>query len=120
MPEMPPDKELENIRQKFPLILIKMIPKGTPLKDWSKTVKRMEKHYSESIYSKLYSGLDCLYLLTRKEKTSKGDCIKKNEVDQLEKNLMQTQKLLEEKLDDELVQLAKADIESLKKKLRFI
>ena len=64
VPEMPRDKELESIRQKFSLVLIKTIPRGTPLKDWSKTVKRMEKHYSESIYSKLYSALHCLTILT--------------------------------------------------------
>ena len=64
VPEMPRDKELESIRQKFSLVLIKTIPRGTPLKDWSKTVKRMEKHYSESIYSKLYSALHYLTVLT--------------------------------------------------------
>ncbi|GIT09282.1 MAG: hypothetical protein CM1200mP30_29120 [Pseudomonadota bacterium] len=37
----------------FLWVLIKIFPRGTPLKDWSKTVKQMEKHYSESIYSKL-------------------------------------------------------------------
>jgi|LUMD01.1.fsa_nt_gb hypothetical protein len=59
VPEMPQDDELENFRQKFPLLLVKMLPSGTPLKDWSKEVKRMEKHYAESIYSKLYAALHC-------------------------------------------------------------
>ncbi|GIT70319.1 MAG: hypothetical protein Ct9H300mP28_01330 [Pseudomonadota bacterium] len=70
---MPRDEELESIRQKFTLVLIKMIPKRTPLKDWSKTVKRMEKHYSESIYSKLYSTLHCLSVLASEEHKSKEE-----------------------------------------------
>ena len=71
VPEIPMDEELEIIRQKFPLIMIKMIPKGTPLKDWSKTVKQMENHYSESIYSKLYSALHCLSVLTSERDNQK-------------------------------------------------
>ena len=55
--------------------------------------------------------------LSKKFSSLEQVIIKKNEVDQLEKNLMQTQELLEEKLDDELVELAKDDIDSLKKKL---
>ena len=88
VPEMPRDKELESIRQKFSLGLIKTIPRGTPLKDWSKTVKRMEKHYSESIYSKLYSALHCLTVLTGEENISKEDSIKKNEAGQQLKKLV--------------------------------
>ena len=79
VPEIPHDDELKNIRQKFPLILIKMIPKGTPLKDWSKTVKQMEKHYSESIYSKLHLALYYLCLLTCQENKSKEGNVKTNE-----------------------------------------
>jgi len=86
--EVPLDEELESIRQKFPLVLIKAIPRGIPLKDWSKTVKRMEKHYSESIYSKLYSALHCLTLLTGKENISKEDSIKTNEAGQRLKQLL--------------------------------
>ena len=90
VPEMPMDNELERVRKKFPLVLIKMIPKGTPLKDWSKTVKRMEKHYSESIYSKLYLALHCLSILTNEKKDSKEDSIKKVEAIKLLKNLLAT------------------------------
>ena len=80
--------DIGNIRHKFILVLIKMIPKGTPLKDWSKTVQQMEKHYSDSIYSKIYSALYCLSLLTSKEHNSKGESIKKSEaVKLLKKNL---------------------------------
>jgi len=61
---------------------MKMIPKRTPLKDWSKTVKQMEKHYSESIYSKLYSALHCLTLLTSTENISKKNSFKTNETEQ--------------------------------------
>ena len=88
VPEMPRDEELESIRQKFPLVLIKMIPKRTPLKDWSKTVKRMEKHYSESIYSKLYSALHCLSVLTSEEHKSKEESIKTSDAEQRLKKLL--------------------------------
>ena len=88
VPEIPRDKRLENIRHKFSLVLIKMIPRGTPLKDWSKTVKRMEKHYSESIYSKLYSALHCLTVLTGEKNISKGNNIKTNEAGQQLKKLL--------------------------------
>ncbi len=89
VPDMPYDKELKNIRQKFPLVMIKMIPKGTPIKDWSKTVKKMEKNYSTSIYSKLHLALHFLSILTRGENNSKEDNIKTNEtVKRLEKLLV--------------------------------
>ena len=39
---------------------------------------------------------------------------KKNELDQIEKNLIETQDMLKEKLDDELIELAKEDIEKLR------
>ena len=55
--------------------------------------------------------------LSKKFSSLEQVIFKKNEVDQLEKNLMQTQELLKDKLDDELIELAKDDIESLKKKL---
>ena len=92
--EMPLDEKLESIRQKFSLVLIKTIPRETPLKDWSKTVKRMEKHYSESIYSKLYSALHCLTVLTGEENISKEDSIKKNEAGQRLKKLVSVLKLI--------------------------
>ena len=88
VPEIPQAKRLENIRHKFSLVLIKTIPRGTPLKDWSKTVKRMEKHYSESIYSKLYSALHCLTVLTGEENILNEDSTKKNEAGQLLKKLL--------------------------------
>ena len=65
-----------------------MIPKGTPIKDWSKTIIRMEKQYSESIYSKLFLALHCLNLLTNEENNSKENIIKKTEtVNRLKKLL---------------------------------
>ena len=72
VPELPQNSELESIRQRFPLRLIKMLPSGTPLKEWSKEIKRMEKHYAESIYSKLYSALHSLseWTLSRQEESS--------------------------------------------------
>ena len=88
VPEIPRDEQLESIRQKFTLVLIKKIPKRTPLKDWSKTVKRMEKHYSESIYSKLYSALHCLSVLTSEEHKSKEESIKTSDAEQRLKKLL--------------------------------
>ena len=60
VPEMLQNPELKRIRQRFPLRLIKMLPSGTPLKEWSKEIKRLEKNYAESIYSKLYASLHSL------------------------------------------------------------
>ena len=88
LPEIQQDKESKNLHQKFPLVLMKMIPKGTPLKDWSKTVQKMEKHYSESIFSKLYLALHYLSLLISREKNLKTDHIKKNEIEQRLKKLL--------------------------------
>lgn len=72
VPELPQNSELESIRQRFPLRLIKMLPSGTPLKEWSKEIKRMEKNYAESSYSKLYSALHSLseWTLSRQEESS--------------------------------------------------
>jgi hypothetical protein len=88
VPGIPRDEKLERIRQKFPLVLTKLIPRRTPLKDWSKTVKRMEKHYSESIYSKIYSALHCLTLLAGTENISKEKSFKTNETGQRLKKLL--------------------------------
>lgn len=56
VPDMPQNPKLNRIRQRFPLNLIKMLPTGTPLKEWSKEIKRLEKNYAESIYSKIYAS----------------------------------------------------------------
>ena len=48
----------------------------------------MEKHYSESIYSKLYSALHCLTVLTDEKNISKEDSIKTNEARQRLKKLL--------------------------------
>ncbi len=79
VPEIGCAEELKDLRETFPLILIKMIPKGTPLKYWSKTVKKMEKNYSESIYSKIYLALHSLNLLTLDINNSNNEFINKNE-----------------------------------------
>ena len=60
VPEMPQNPDLKRIQQRFPLSLIKMLPSGTPLKEWSKEIKRLEKSYAESMYSKLYAALHSL------------------------------------------------------------
>ena len=48
----------------------------------------MEKHYSDSIYSKLYSALDCLALLAGPENISKGNSFKTNETGKRLKKLL--------------------------------
>ncbi|SUZ87744.1 uncharacterized protein METZ01_LOCUS40598 [marine metagenome] len=73
VPEMPLNSELERIRQRFPLRLIKLLPSGTPLKEWSKELKRMEKHYAESFYSKLYSSLHSLSKWTQAQQELRPD-----------------------------------------------
>ena len=73
VPEMPLNSELERIRQRFPLRLIKLLPSGTPLKEWSKELKRMEKHYAESFYSKLYSSLHSLSKWTQAQQELRSD-----------------------------------------------
>ncbi len=86
------DEELKDIHQKFSLFLIKMIPKGTPLKNWSKTVKRMEGNYSESIYSKLYLALHYISILSKEENKSKEDISKTNETIKLLERILKNLK----------------------------
>ena len=72
VPNLPKNQELIRIHQRFPLSLIKMLPTGTPIKEWSKEIKRLEKYYTESIYSKLYAALHSLseWTLALQEKRS--------------------------------------------------
>lgn len=73
VPDIPLNSELETIRKRFPLRLIKLLPPGTPLKEWSKKLKQMEKHYAESFYSKLYSSLHSLSKWTQAQQELKPD-----------------------------------------------
>ena len=73
VPDMPLNSKLEHIRQRFPLRLIKMLPSGTPMKEWSKELKLMEKNYAESFYSKLYSSLHSLSKWTQAPQDLKPD-----------------------------------------------
>ncbi|MBC8259024.1 MAG: hypothetical protein H8E38_08405 [SAR324 cluster bacterium] len=57
VPEVPQNSDLEQLRKNFPLKMIKMLPSGILLKDWSKTIKSIENNYAESLYTKLYSAL---------------------------------------------------------------
>ena len=59
----------KNLKEQFPLLLIKMLPQGTPIREWSKEVKKLEKNYAKSIYTKLYSSLYCFSkgILVQKE-----------------------------------------------------
>ena len=88
VPEIPQNPDLKHIRQKFPLRLVKMLPSGTPLKEWSKEIKQMEKHYAESIYSKLYSALHSLSEWTLALQESKTDDFHESEDGQRLKKLL--------------------------------
>ena len=78
VPELPQNPELKRIRQRFPLSLIKMLPSGTPLKEWSKEIKRLEKNYTESIYSKLYAALHSLSEWTLAFQEKRSDSFKES------------------------------------------
>ena len=78
VPELPHKPELKRIHQRFPLSLIKMLPSGTPLKEWSKEIKRLEKYYTESIYSKLYAALHSLSEWTLAIQEKRGDSFKES------------------------------------------
>ncbi len=57
LPEINNNLDFKNLKERFPLLLIKMLPRGTPIKEWSKEVKKLEINYANSIYSKIYSYL---------------------------------------------------------------
>jgi len=62
---MPQNSELDLLRQKFTFRMIKMLPSGTPLREWSQGIKKIEKYYTESIFSKLYFALYSLSKWTK-------------------------------------------------------
>ena len=88
VPELPQNPELNLIRQRFPLSLIKMLPSGTPLKEWSIEIKRFEKKYTESIYSKLYAALHSLSEWTLAFQEKRSDSFKESADDQRLKKLL--------------------------------
>ena len=88
VPELPQNPELKRIRQRFPLSLIKMLPSGTPLKEWSKEIKRLEKNYGESIYSKLYAALHSLSEWTLAFQEKRSDSFKESADGQRLKKLL--------------------------------
>ena len=88
VPELPQNPELKRIRQRFPLSLIKMLPSGTPLKEWSKEIKRLEKNYTESIYSKLYAALHSLSEWTLAFQEKRSDSFKESADGQRLKKLL--------------------------------
>ncbi|MDE0792147.1 MAG: hypothetical protein OSB08_00735 [SAR324 cluster bacterium] len=88
VPELPQNPELKRIRQRFPLSLIKMLPSGTPLKEWSKGIKRLEKNYTESIYSKLYAALHSLSEWTLAFQEKRSDSFKESADGQRLKKLL--------------------------------
>ena len=88
VPELPQKPELKRIRQRFPLSLIKMLPAGTQLKEWSKEIKRLEKNYTESIYSKLYAALHSLSEWTLAFQDKRSDSFKESADGQRLKKLL--------------------------------
>ena len=88
VPNMPQNSDLRSVKNRFPLILLKLLPPQTPLQDWEKEVKKLELNFSESIYSKIYSTLHNLgqWSLFLKE-LKKGDFIESLEGQRLKKLL---------------------------------
>ena len=62
IPELLNNSDFKKLKKKLPLFLIKFLPKGTPISNWSKEIKKLETNYSSSIYSKIYSSLHSLSL----------------------------------------------------------
>ncbi|MBT5793702.1 MAG: hypothetical protein HOI10_02415 [Deltaproteobacteria bacterium] len=88
VPELPQKPELKRIRQRFPLSLIKMLPAGIQLKEWPKEIKRLEKNYTESIYSKLYAALHSLSEWTLAFQDKRSDSFKESADGQRLKKLL--------------------------------
>jgi len=57
IPQIINNSDWNNIKERFPILLIKMLPPGTPLRQWSKEIKKLERNYTKSIYTKIYSSL---------------------------------------------------------------
>ena len=51
---------MKRLAAKFPLKMMKWLPPGTPIGSWSKAFQKMEKHYAQSIYARLYLALDAM------------------------------------------------------------
>ncbi|MBF0280674.1 MAG: hypothetical protein HQM13_22970 [SAR324 cluster bacterium] len=49
--------QLKAEEQKFPLRLIKYLPKTLPVQEWDKEIRQLEKKYSRSIYQKIFESL---------------------------------------------------------------
>ena len=86
--ELPQNPDLEFIQQRFTLNLIKMLPSGTPLKEWSKEIKRLKKYYTESVYSKLYIALHSLSEWTLAFQEKRSDSFKESSDGQRLKKLL--------------------------------
>jgi len=57
IPENNKNQDLKHLKRISPLFLIKIFPKGTPMRNWSKEVVRLGKNYDNSIYTKIYLSL---------------------------------------------------------------
>ena len=49
--------QLQAQAQKFPLRLVKLLPKTLPVEQWSQEVAAMKKKYTQSIYQKIFEAL---------------------------------------------------------------
>ncbi|MGK5091079.1 hypothetical protein WDW89_03565 [Deltaproteobacteria bacterium TL4] len=48
--------KLEQEKQNFPLVLMKLLPKTLPVNEWHKTVQKWTKYYESSIYQKIFEA----------------------------------------------------------------
>ncbi len=57
IPDVELGPQLKQQEQKFPLYLIKLLPKTLPVQQWSKETKALQKKYKNSIYQKIFEAL---------------------------------------------------------------
>ncbi|MBF0237095.1 MAG: hypothetical protein HQM12_05255 [SAR324 cluster bacterium] len=57
LPEAFLTEDARRMKQKFPLRLMKLLPKSLPVEHWGKTVKKYHQSYESSIYQKIFEGL---------------------------------------------------------------
>ncbi len=70
IPNVEVGPQLKQQEQKFPLYLIKLLPKTLPVQEWSKETKSLQKKYKNSIYQKIFEALIYLkhWLVARLER----------------------------------------------------
>ncbi len=73
LPFLIPDREVEDALQEeagqLPLQLVKCLPPEMPKAKWKSECKKLERHYTNSIFLKVYEGLEGILLLLRTGET---------------------------------------------------